>query len=477
MQYVPTIGLEIHVQLNTASKMFCACGTDFAAPPNTQICPGCLGYPGTLPLVNREAVRKTVVAGLMLGCRINRLSRFDRKNYFYPDVSKNYQISQLDLPLCLGGAVTFQHAGAERTVNLNRIHLEEDVAKSTHHARFSGVDFNRAGIALMEIVTEPELCSPEETFEFLLALRQILVYAGVSECNLEQGNLRCDVNVSVRPEGTDKLGTKVEIKNMNTFRGILAALQFEIPRQIAAIEAGGTIVQETRRWDADLGETFSMRTKEDAYDYRYFPEPDIPPILLDDAQIEEWRAALPELPAAKRERFVADYGLPAYDAGVLAAQIEVADFFEKTAALCGNSKAASNWIMTDLLRLLGSSGRELGDIPLKPENLAALIKLLDARTINMPIAKELFDELFAQGGDPATIVKERGLAQVSDSGAIAAFAAEVVAANPKVVADFVGGKAAALQFLIGQVMKLSRGKANPQMAGELIRAAIEAAGK
>ena len=469
MKYIPTIGLEIHVQPKTQTKMFCGCGTNSYAEPNTLICPGCLGYPGTLPLLNREAVRRTVMAGLMLGCRINRQSKFERKNYFYPDAAKNYQITQYVKPVCVGGAVSFMlKDGTEKTVRLNRIHLEEDVAKCLHHPKCSGVDFNRSGMPLMEIVTEPEISSADEAFTFLQTLRQNLIYAGASDCNLEEGQMRCDVNVSVRPEGTEKLGTRIEIKNMNSFSNIHAALEYEIGRQIRALETGSEkLRQETRRWDPEQNETAAMRTKENDHDYRYFPEPDIPPVVLSDAQIEEWRAALPELPSKKRERFMSEYGLPAYDAGVLAAQLSVADFFEATAKKSGNAKASSNWIMGDVLRKMGECSTHLTS-----DALAELIQLVDKKTINMPTAKELFVELFEKGGSPAEMVKTRGLAQVTDTSAIEKFAADVVAANPKVVADFKNGKQAALQFLVGQVMKLSKGKANPQMAAELIQKVI-----
>ncbi len=472
MKYLVSIGLETHVQLKTRSKMFCGCPTSFAAEANSNVCPICLGYPGALPLMNREAIKLTVLSGLMLGCEISAYCKFDRKNYFYPDASKNYQISQYDLPLCLGGAVEIVLPAGSRRIRLTRIHLEEDVAKNTHHPRCSGVDFNRAGTPLMEIVSEPELTSADEAIAYLRALRQILVYTGVSDCNLEEGNLRCDVNISIRPEGTDTLGTKIEIKNMNSFSHIHDALAHEIARQRLVLAGGGGLVQETRRWDPETGETVSMRSKENAHDYRYFPEPDLLPVALSPAQIEAWRALLPELPEHKRVRFVDAYGLPAYDAGVLCAQLGVANFFEEAIRCGAPAKAASNWIMTDVLRLLGESRLDLSDVPMTAASFATLLKLVEAKTINMPVAKTLLVELFESGGDPADWVQSRGLAQVSDTDAIDQFARDVVSAHPKVVADYVGGKQPALQFLVGQVMKLSRGKANPQLAGDAIRKRI-----
>ena len=472
MNFIVSIGLETHVQLKTASKMFCGCKTSFADAPNTNVCPICLGYPGALPLMNREAVKLTVLSGLMLGCEISDNCKFDRKNYFYPDASKNYQISQYDQPLCLGGAVEIQTPAGPKSIRLTRIHLEEDVAKNTHHPTCSGVDFNRAGTPLMEIVSEPEMASAEEAVAYLRALRQILVYTGVSDCNLEEGNMRCDVNVSIRPAGTEKLGTKVEIKNMNSFSHIQDALRYEIDRQERALAHGGAIVQETRRWDPETGETASMRSKENAHDYRYFPEPDLLPIALPAEQIAEWSKLLPELPEQKRVRFVEAYQIPEYDAKVLCQQLPVANFFEQVVALGAPAKAASNWIMTDLLRLLGQTEKVVTETPLTAASFAALLKLVADQTINMPVAKELFGEIFEKGGDPGAMVKARGLGQVSDAGAIDALARQVVEANPKVVEDFKGGKKQALQFLVGQVMKLSKGKANPAMAGEAIAKAI-----
>ncbi len=464
-----SIGLETHVQLDTRSKIWCGCANVFGSEPNTDVCPVCLGYPGTMPVLNREAVRLTVMAGLMLGCEINRYSKFDRKSYFYPDMPKNYQISQYDLPLCLGGGVEIMVDGQPKNIRLNRIHLEEDVAKNNHFEGFSGVDFNRAGTPLMEIVSEPDLSSAEEAFAYLQALKQMLVYGGISECNLEQGNMRCDINCSVRPAAQEQLGTKTEIKNMNTFKGVLRSLTYEIKRQIDVVSSGGRVVQETRRWDDEAGVTRSMRSKEDAHDYRYFPEPDLMPVVLSEQEIEGWRASLPEMPTTRRQRFVDEYGLPDYDAGVLVADKAVADFFEAVARDAGNPKAASNWMMTEMLRVLSADDLEIADIKVTPAALAVLIRLVDEKAINNTGAKEVFAELVANGGDPKAIVEAKGLAQVSDTGALNTWVEEAIAAHPNVVDDYRGGKRAALQFLMGQVMRASQGKANPPMVLQALR--------
>ena len=473
MKYLTTIGLEVHVQLRTTSKMFCGCGTGFGAPPNTQVCPVCLGYPGAMPVINEEAIRLTVTAGLMLDCTIPGRSEFDRKSYFYPDMPKNYQISQYDQPLCVGGGLDIEADGVRKRIGITRIHLEEDVAKNVHFQAVSGVDFNRAGVPLMEIVTEPDMESPEEAFAFLLALKQVLLYAGVSDCDLEKGNMRCDVNSSIRSEGAASLGTKTEIKNLNTFKGVFNALKFELARQREVLDAGGRVVQETRRWDMDSGATYSMRSKEDAHDYRYFPEPDLPPVEIGAGLVAAWRAALPERPRQRRERFAREYGIPDYDAGVLVADKAVADFFEASARLAGNPKAVSNWVMTDLLRVL--SEREIGveSVALTPAALAALVKLVESGAINMPTARLLFGELVEKGGDPESMVRERGLGQVRDEGALERFVDEAIGANPKSVADYRAGKVAAAKFLVGQVMKLSKGKADPQKVGALIEGRLQ----
>ncbi|MDP6631447.1 MAG: Asp-tRNA(Asn)/Glu-tRNA(Gln) amidotransferase subunit GatB [Kiritimatiellia bacterium] len=468
MSWVATIGLETHVQLHTESKMFCACCTGFGAAPNTHVCPVCLGYPGAMPVMNGKAIELTVRSGLMLSCEIPLYSKFDRKSYFYPDMPKNYQISQYDMPLCQGGGVDITVDGQHRRIELTRIHLEEDVGKSMHFKSSSGVDFNRAGVPLMEIVSEPDLHTPEEAMAYLAALKQILLYAEVSDCNLEEGNMRCDVNISIAPAGSDTLGTKAEIKNMNTFRGVQNAVRYEIARQIDVLESGGRIVQETRRWDPDTEMTSSMRTKEDAHDYRYFPEPDLMPVVLAEAQIEAWRATLPEPPAARRERLVSEYGIPEYDAGVLAADKRVGDFFEEAARASGNAKAASNWIMTEMLRLLGEQEMDIADVRVAPAALAELIGLVDGGALNSNSAKEVFAELFAEGGDPKAIVAAKGLTQVSDSGAIEGFVQQAIEENPQSVEDFRNGKTKAAKFLVGQVMRLSKGKANPKMVGEII---------
>jgi aspartyl-tRNA(Asn)/glutamyl-tRNA(Gln) amidotransferase subunit B len=462
MPYEAIIGLEVHVQLKTVSKLFCGCATEFGVAPNTQVCPVCLGYPG-------------VLTGMMLGCEIARFSKWDRKNYFYPDMPKNYQISQYDLPLCLRGGVEIRlEDGTTKRIGLTRIHLEEDVAKSFHFATTSGVDFNRAGTPLMEIVSEPDLRTPEDAFAYLTALKEILMSGGVSDCDMEKGQLRCDANVSVRPVGQQAFGEKVEIKNLNSISGVRRALAYEIPRQIATLEKGGKISQETRRWDDDAGLTSVMRTKEYAHDYRYFPEPDLMPVVLSEEWLADVRRALPELPEAKRRRFVTQYGLPEYDAGVLVADGPVARFYEQAAGLARNPKAVSNWVMTELLAKLGETKQLITDCPISPAGLAELVGLVDSGQLSGKMAKEVFAEMFATGRSAGEIVKARGLVQVSDAGAIEALVDEAIAKNPKSVADFKAGNSAALNYLKGQVMKLSKGKANPQLAGEILARKLSA---
>lgn len=470
MKYVATIGLETHVQLKTRTKMFCGCLLQTGCEPNTNVCPVCLGYPGALPVMNKQAVKYTVQAGLMLGCKIQHRSNFDRKNYFYPDMAKDYQISQNGAPLCVGGGVEIETPEGKKFIRINHIHLEEDAAKINHYARHSGIDYNRGGTPLMEIVGEPDLSSADETMSYLTALKEMLIYAGVSDCNLEEGNMRSDVNISIRPEGAEGLGTKVEIKNMNTFKGIHAAIEYEVARQIDVVSHGGVIVQETRRWDGEMGETQSMRNKENAHDYRYFPEPDLVPVELDDATIETWRRELPELPEVRRVRMVSKYGITEYDAGVLSSEKSNADFFEVVAKLAApvSGKTVCNWFMTEVMRLLSESGKEIGECGLSADALAELLKLVDAGTINAPTAKEILPEIFEKGGMPKSIVEVRGLAQVSDSSALQAMVDQVIAANPKSVADFKAGKKAAAGFFVGQVMKLSKGKADPKMVGSLV---------
>jgi len=470
--YEPVIGLETHVQLGTSSKMFCGCATDFAAPPNSQVCPVCLGYPGSLPVPNEVAVEYTVRAGLMLGCDINLYSKFDRKSYFYPDMPKNYQITQYDMPLCLAGAVEIDVNGDSRVVRLRRIHLEEDTGKNVHFARTSGVDFNRAGTPLMEIVTEPDLYSADEVMAYLQALKQLMLYAGVSECNLEEGNFRCDVNCSIRPVGSDALGVKTELKNLNTFKGIHAALSFEIDRQLNLAASGAEIHQETRRWDVDAGITATMRTKEDAHDYRYFPDPDLAPIVLAQEQVDRWREELPEAPRARRVRMIEQYGIPAYDAGVLVAEKAVADFYEQAARSSPNPKAVSNWVMTEMLRLLSERDMQIAEAHVTPAALAELVGLVDDRTLNSNSAREVFGVLFHDGGRPTDIVEARGLTQVSDEGLLEQFVDQAIATNPDSASDYRDGKTKALQFLMGQVMRLSKGKANPQSVQELLRSKL-----
>jgi aspartyl-tRNA(Asn)/glutamyl-tRNA(Gln) amidotransferase subunit B len=470
MEYEAVIGLEVHVQLKTKSKMFCGCTTEFGAPPNTQVCPVCLGYPGVLPVINEEAVNKTILTGLMIGCKVARFSKWDRKSYFYPDMPKNYQISQYDLPLCAAGAVEIKwEAGKTKSIGVTRAHLEEDVAKNTHFETTSGVDFNRAGLPLMEIVSEPDMRSPEEAFAYLTALKEILISGGISDGDMEKGQMRCDSNVSVRPVGQKELGEKVEIKNMNTISGVRRALAYEIQRQTAALQKGEKISQETRRWDDATGRTSVMRTKEYAHDYRYFPDPDLMPVLVSEEMIATARKLLHELPEAKRQRFIKQYGLAEYDAGVLVADAVLASYYEKAAVTSKNPKAISNWVTTELLGKLNEAKKTIGECVIQPEHLAELVALVDGGQISGKIGKEVFVEMFDSGKSPALIVKEKGLVQVSDTGALEGFANEAIAKNPKSVADFKAGNEGAINFLKGQVMKLSKGKANPQLVSEILQ--------
>ncbi|MGE5212918.1 MAG: Asp-tRNA(Asn)/Glu-tRNA(Gln) amidotransferase subunit GatB [Nitrospirota bacterium] len=478
MNYIATIGLEVHVQLKTGSKMFCASPVEFGAEPNTHTCPVCLGFPGALPVMNEEAVRMTLLTGLMLGCDIAPVSKFDRKNYFYPDMPKNYQISQYDMPLCTNGSVPLHDLAYpkdaqkhivrhDKEVHLVRIHLEEDVAKSFHFENTTGIDFNRAGTPLMEIVTQPEINSPEEAFAFLSALKQILIYGAVSDADMEKGQLRCDCNVSVRPEGQTELGAKIELKNLNSISGVRRALAYEIRRQTGILECGEQIEQETRGWDDAAGETFLMRTKEFAHDYRYFPDPDLVAVKT-DLLLAEVRKRVPELPKAKRARFVEQYQVSAYDAAVLANDLELARYFEAAAKAAKKPKSIANWVLNDLQNALSAAGRSINDCPLPPDALDQLISLIESGKISGKQGKQVFAEMFATGKSASAIVKEKGIEQLSDVSAIEALCDEVIAANAKPVADFRAGNIASLNFLKGQVIKLSKGKANPQVVGEIL---------
>ncbi len=471
MEFENTIGLETHVQLKTNTKMFCGCLLKTGCEPNTNVCPVCLGYPGALPVMNKQAVKLTVMSGLMLGCEINRHATFDRKNYFYPDMAKDYQISENGNPLCIGGGVEIVRAdGTKKFIRINHIHLEEDAAKINHYAAHSGVDFNRGGTPLMEIVSEPDISTADEAIAYLTALKEILVYAGVSDCNLEEGNMRSDVNISIRPVGETKLGTKVEIKNMNTFKGIHAALEYEARRQRECMAHSVPIVQETRRWDGDSMETASMRSKENAHDYRYFPEPDLVPVALTEEQVAEWKALLPEKPEIRRARMIEEYGIAEYDALVLSQHKANADYFEAAAKGLDKktAKLLCNLYMSDVMALMNATGKSIGDCAMKPAALRSLVELSAKGTINGPTLKELLPEIFEKGGDPIAIVEERGLGAVSDAGALEAFVDQAIAANPNVVDDYKAGKKAAAGFFVGQVMKLSKGKADPKMVGPMI---------
>lgn len=477
-QYEPVIGLEVHCQLLTKTKIFCSCRNRFGDEPNTNVCPVCLGLPGALPVLSREAVTLAMRAALATHCTVQPVSIFARKNYFYPDLPKGYQISQYERPLSTEGFVEIPSGGTFRKVRLHRIHMEEDAGKLLHEGfswskELSGVDFNRSSVPLIEIVSHPDIRSSEEAYEYLTALKAVLLYAEVSDCNMEEGSLRCDANVSVRKRGVEKFGTRVEIKNLNSFRNVARAIDHEIARQVAVLESGGQIVQETRLWNADRNETASMRSKEEAHDYRYFPEPDLPPLVVSPAWIEEVRKSLPELPADKRRRFASEYGIPDYDAGVLTLSREIADYYETVAKASGNSKAASNWVMTEVLRKLKDDDRPLASCPVKPAALAEMIGLIDKGTISGKIAKDVFEKMWTSGDSAPAIVQREGLVQVSDEGPILAAIQEVIAASPEQVATYKGGKQGTIGWFVGQVMKKTGGKANPQVVNALLKKALE----
>ncbi len=473
MLYEPIIGMEIHVELNTASKMFCGCSAEaFGTPPNTHICPICLGMPGTLPVVNERAVRYTVMTGLALNCIVQRHNVFARKNYFYPDLPKGYQISQYELPLCRDGYLDIDVGDQIRRIRIRRVHLEEDTGKLTHRDGYSLVDFNRAGVPLMEIVSEADMSSADEAYACVTRLRQIVRYLGVGSGDMEKGAMRCEVNLSLRPVGSDQLGTKVEVKNLNSFRSVRNAIAYEIERQTRLLEAGQPVIQVTMGWDETAGVTREQRSKEEAHDYRYFPEPDLPPLNLEPAWIEEVKASLPELPDARRERLVADYDLSRYDASVLVEDRAVADYFERAVQVASDTispKSVANWMTGELFRLMNQTGTDITDVKVKPEDLVALIVMVKVGTINQPAAKETFGLMWKTGRSPQAIVEERGLKQISDAGELVAIVAQVIADNPDPVAQFKAGKETIIRFLIGQVMKATRGKANPQLAEQLLR--------
>ena len=482
MDYEVVIGLEVHAQLLTKGKMFCSCSAGYQdASPNTFVCPVCMGMPGVLPVINKQAVELVMKTGLALNCTIANYTKFDRKNYPYPDLMKGYQISQYDQPIASNGSLMVEVNGHEKNIKVTRVHLEEDVAKLFHRTEqhgegYSLLDINRAGVPLMEVVSEPDMRSPEEARSYLTRLRSILQYIEVGTANMEEGSFRCDANISIRPEGSTELGSKVEVKNMNSFRSVFSALQYETERQIRAAHEGERIVQETRGWVEDQGVTVSQRSKEYASDYRYFPEPDLPPIVIDPRWVQEVKESLPELPQARNARFVEQYGLPVYDASLLTSSKANADLFEavmKSKPLTGEperqqAKSVSNWLLGELARLINLTGTEISDVKIQPQHIIELLGLIESGTLSTSMAKTVFEKMFETGQPPKQIAEEAGMAQISDAEAVLPAVQQAIADNPQPVADYLNGKETAIRFLVGQVMKLTRGKANPQLVSELL---------
>ena len=474
MEFETVIGLEVHAQLSTKSKIFCSCSTEFGAPPNTHVCPVCMGMPGVLPVLNEKAVDYAIRMGLATHCTIAEHSIFARKNYFYPDLPKGYQISQYEEPICEHGYVDIEWDGQTKRIGITRIHMEEDAGKSVHDEEFVGtnetlVDLNRCGVPLIEIVSEPDMRSPHEAYLYLTALKQILEYLEISDCNMEEGSLRCDANVSLRPVGSREFGVKTEVKNMNSFHGVEKALEYEVERQKKILLKGGKITQQTMLWNAREGKIVPMRSKEEAHDYRYFPEPDLVPLDVDKGWVERIKAELPELPMERKKRFISQYKIPEYDATVLTASKYLADFYEGTAARYKDSKKLSNWVMGEVLRFLRDRKAEIQETALTPENLAELLQLVDAGTINVKTAKSIFNEMAETGKSPKKMVEEKGLSQVSDASELEAVVAEVLEAHPEELAKYRAGKASLMGFFMGEVMKATRGKANPKLVSQLLR--------
>lgn len=479
MKYEAVIGLEVHTELQTKTKIFCSCRTSFGADPNTNVCPVCLGLPGVLPVLNKKVLEYAVRAGLALNCEISRFSKFDRKNYYYPDLPKNFQTSQFDLPICEHGYLDVEVEGEKRRIRITRAHMEEDAGKLVHHGTsitdsdYSLVDYNRTGTPLLEIVSEPDMRSAKEAVAYMEKMRAILQYVGISDCRMEEGSLRCDANVSVRPVGQKELGTKTEIKNINSFKGVERAIEYEAMRQAELLEDGGKVVQETRTWDEKEGVTKSMRTKEEANDYRYFPEPDLVPFTVSDEYIENIRKSLPELPDARKERYMKEFGLSSEDAVFMTNDKATADYFEAAVAAGADPKAAVNWLMGEFASQLSNDGIEIDKAPVSAENLAALLKLISKGTISGKIAKKVFATMWKEGGNPDDIVKAQGLVQISDTAELSKLVDEVVGNNPKAVEDFKAGKKKAVGALVGQIMKATKGKANPRVINELLNKKLQ----